>query len=237
MAQPSKTSQSAPERVQKHFQEQASSFDELYGTDTNEEAPLQRTLRPGLFRRRELAVSVVRSYDKPRVLDVGCGSGRIGEFVLEAGAGEYVGNDFSRPMLDLAEKRLERYGDKVRFVEGDFLDAELGGPYEVVIGLGLFDYLPDPERFARRMYELTRRGRDGRRQLPQVDVGEGAGPEGPLRVDQQLPDLQLHRARAPADVRRVRLPGGRRAEAGARRVPPQGRSVSRSPPSVVTPVC
>ena len=107
MAQPSKTSQSAPERVQRHFQEQASSFDELYGTDeTNEEAPLQRTLRPGLFRRRELAVSVVRSYDTPRVLDVGCGSGRIGEFLLEAGAGSYVGNDFSRPMLDLARKRL-----------------------------------------------------------------------------------------------------------------------------------
>ena len=159
MAQPSKTSQTAPERVQKHFQDQASSFDELYGTDeTNEEAPLQRTLRPGLFRRRELAVSVVRSYDDPRVLDVGCGSGRIGEFLLEAGAGSYVGNDFSRPMLDLAEKRLERYGDKVRFVEGDFLDAELGGPYEVVIGLGLFDYLPDPERFARRMHQLTAEG-------------------------------------------------------------------------------
>jgi len=159
MAQPSKTSQSAPERVQKHFQEQASSFDELYGTDeTNEEAPLQRTLRPGLFRRRELAVSVVRSYDSPSVLDVGCGSGRIGEFLLEAGAGSYVGNDFSRPMLDLAEKRLEHYGEKVRFVEGDFLDVDIEGRYEVVVALGLFDYLPDPERFARRMFQLTADG-------------------------------------------------------------------------------
>ena len=159
MAQPSKTSQSVPERVQKHFQEQASSFDELYGTEeTNEEAPLQRTLRPGLFRRRELAVSVVRSYDSPSVLDVGCGSGRIGEFLLEAGAGSYVGNDFSRPMLDLAEKRLERYGEKVRFVEGDFLDVDIDGRYDVVVALGLFDYLPDPERFARRMFQLTADG-------------------------------------------------------------------------------
>lgn len=103
-------------------------------------------------------MSVVRSYDKPRVLDVGCGSGRIGEFLLEAGAGSYVGNDFSRPMLDLAEKRLEPYGEKVRFVEGDFLDVELDGPYDVVIALGLFDYLPDPERFARRMHQLTADG-------------------------------------------------------------------------------
>ena len=61
-------------------------------------------------------------------------------------------------MLDLAEKRLDRYGEKVRFVEGDFLDVELEGPYDVVVALGLFDYLPDPERFARRMHQLTAEG-------------------------------------------------------------------------------
>lgn len=144
--------------MQRHFQEQASSFDELYGSETNEEAAVQRLLRPGLFRRRELAVSVVRSYASPRVLDVGCGSGRIGEFVLEAGAGEYVGNDFSRPMLELAERRLARFGDKVRLVEGDFLDVELDSRFEVILALGLFDYLPEPERFARRMWELCADG-------------------------------------------------------------------------------
>ncbi len=36
------------------------------------------------------------------MLDVGCGSGRIGEFVLEAGASHYVGVDFSEPMIELA---------------------------------------------------------------------------------------------------------------------------------------
>ena len=68
-----------------------------------------RTLRPGLFRRRQLAVETVQAYSSPKVLDVGCGSGRIGEFVLSAGAAHYVGVDFSEPMIDLARARLERF--------------------------------------------------------------------------------------------------------------------------------
>ena len=57
-------------------------FDDLY----EDERPLVRLLRPGLFRRRELAAETVAARRSPRVLDVGCGSGRIGEFVLDAGA-------------------------------------------------------------------------------------------------------------------------------------------------------
>ena len=54
------------------FEEHAHQFDDLY----EDERWLVRTLRPGLFRRRRLAVESVKAYDAPRVLDVGCGSGR-----------------------------------------------------------------------------------------------------------------------------------------------------------------
>ena len=97
---------------------------------------------------------MVKSYSDPRVLDVGCGSGRVGEFVLDAGASEYVGVDFADEMLDLARERLSRFGPRVMLVNGDFLEAPLEGKFDVILGLGLFDYLPEPERFARRMYEL-----------------------------------------------------------------------------------
>jgi len=142
------------ELVREHFQKKAFSFDRLY----DEEHPLQRVLRPGLARRMELAVSVVRKYENPRVLDVGCGSGRVGEAVLEAGTGEYVGLDFSRPMLDIAQERLRRFEPRVTLIEGDFLDEPLEAPFDVVIGLGLFDYVAEPHVFARRMYELCTDG-------------------------------------------------------------------------------
>ena len=88
------------------------------------------------------------------MLDVGCGSGRIAEAILDAGAARYVGIDLSPGMLELARERLARFGSKVELVHGDFLDAPLQGRFDVVVALGLFDYVPEPQLFARRMYEL-----------------------------------------------------------------------------------
>jgi SAM-dependent methyltransferase len=152
---PSTTSSSsdAP-RVRDHFRRKAWSFDHLY----DEEHVVQRTLRPGLYRRREFALDVVRSYDAPRILDVGCGSGRVGELALEAGSGEYVGVDFAETMLDLARERLDRFGDRVTLVQGDFRDVQLEGQFDVILALGLFDYIADASSLARRMREVSAPG-------------------------------------------------------------------------------
>jgi SAM-dependent methyltransferase len=144
------SSAAAPQRVRNRFRAKAQDFDDLY----EDERFLVRLLRPGLFRRRELAVDTVRSYSEPRVLDVGCGSGRIGELALEAGTSQYLGVDFSEPMIDLSRRRLERFGSRVELVCGDFLEVPIEGRFDVVLALGLFDYLPDAGRFARRMFEL-----------------------------------------------------------------------------------
>jgi SAM-dependent methyltransferase len=136
--------------VREHFREKASSFDALY----DEEHALQRTFRPGLLRRREFAIEVVRDYDKPRVLDVGGGSGRVGERALEAGAREYVDVDLAEEMLELARRHLARFGDKVKLVQGDFLTAPLDGRFDVILALGYFDYQDEAERHVRRMREL-----------------------------------------------------------------------------------
>jgi SAM-dependent methyltransferase len=137
------------ERVRDHFEEQAGAFDALY----NEDRFFQRAVRPGLSRRRELAVEVVREHGRPSVLDIGCGSGRVAEEVLAAGAASYVGVDFSGPMLELARQRLSRFEDKVQLVEGDYLTAPLEGSFDVVLALGFFDYIPNADEFTRRMSE------------------------------------------------------------------------------------
>jgi len=155
MVRPMHDSATAPERVRTRFEERAHQFDDLY----EDERWLVRTFRPGLFRRRQLAVDTVKSYATPRVLDVGCGSGRIGEFVLEqGGAAHYVGVDFSEPMIDLARARLRRFEAKTELIVDDFLTASLTGPFEVILAVGLFDYLPEPHLFARKMFDLTAPG-------------------------------------------------------------------------------
>ena len=78
----------------------------------------------------------------------------MGEHLLAAGAQRYVGIDFSAAMLDLARERLTSFGSRVELLQGDFLEAPLEGPFDVVVALGLFDYTPEPHRFSRRMAEL-----------------------------------------------------------------------------------
>lgn len=145
------TSSDTTGRVRDHFRKQAFSFDALY----DEEHALQRLLRPGLFNRRELALAVAREFDSPSVLDVGGGSGRIGEPILEQGASRYVDVDLSDTMLDLARERLSRFGEKVELVQADFLTADLGGPFDVALALGYYDYIEDAAAHTRRIGELT----------------------------------------------------------------------------------
>lgn len=137
-------------RVEGHFQRKAFSFDALY----DEEAWLSRRLRPGLSRRRELAVKTVTAFVNPSVLDIGCGSGRVGEYVLEAGAAEYVGIDLADQMLDLARDRLARFGDRVTLIRGDFIETPQAGSFDVILGLGLFDYVADAGAFTQRIGDL-----------------------------------------------------------------------------------
>ena len=61
-------------------------------------------------------------------------------------------------MLDLARRRLERFGDKVMLLQSDFLEAQIPGEYEVVLALGYFDYIEDAPRHAERMSGLCTAG-------------------------------------------------------------------------------
>ncbi len=139
------------QQVRNRFRSHAQQFDDLY----EDERPLVRLLRPGLFRRRQLAVDTVSALSQPHVLDVGCGSGRIGEFVLEAGAARYVGIDFAEPMIEMARARLARYDERVELIADDFLETSIQESFDVILALGLFDYLPEPEIFVRRMAALS----------------------------------------------------------------------------------
>jgi SAM-dependent methyltransferase len=144
----------APQQVRSRFRQKAQQFDDLY----DDERLSTRTLRAGLFRRRQLAIDTVRAYGQPGVLDVGCGSGRIGELAISAGASRYVGVDFSEPMIELARARLERFGPRAQLLIADFMTVPVEGPFEVILALGLFDYLPEPHRFSARMFELCAEG-------------------------------------------------------------------------------
>ena len=62
-------------------------------------------------------------------------------------------------MLELARQRLERFDDeRVTLIQGDFLRAPIPGSYDVILGLGYFDYIDDAPAHVRRMRELVAPG-------------------------------------------------------------------------------
>lgn len=128
--------------TQRYFDRYAVSVDRLYAGHRT-----RTVLRRGPLRGRDLAVSVVARQSAPDVLDLGCGPGRVGEAVLDSGANTYVGVDLSPHMIALARRRLDRFAT-VELLQGDFLDLDLPRTFDVVLALGLFDYLQEPARAA-----------------------------------------------------------------------------------------
>ena len=121
------------------------------------------------------------------MLDVGGGSARVGELMLDAGAARYVDVDLSDTMLDLARGRLERFQDKVEPSRATLLSAPLEGPFDIVLALGYFDYIEDAPAHIRRISELC--ARTAVASFPRWTWTERPIRKVPLQGDQPLPDL------------------------------------------------
>ena len=134
MVRPMNDSTTAPERVRSRFEDKARQFDDLY----EDERWLVRTFRPGLFRRRKLAVDTVAAYNAPRVLDVGCGPGTITvDLAGRVPHGQVTG-------IDAARAELEDRGVKIGNWRVDERDGKRFQVFFVVAPDGLCYYFHEP---------------------------------------------------------------------------------------------
>ena len=98
-----------------------------------------------------------RGLEPQKVLDMGCGTGNITEYLLAKGL-DVVGLDGSKDMLKVAQAKLP----EVIFVEADFRDFALEQEFDLVVSV--FDSLnnllspADFERCLKRMYAHLRFG-------------------------------------------------------------------------------
>jgi trans-aconitate 2-methyltransferase len=90
------------------------------------------------------------------VLDVGCGTGRVTEALLElVPDGRVLAIDASQEMVDLASRRL---GDRARVWREDVLDLALDEPIDAIVSTATLHWVPDHDRLWRRFAEALRRG-------------------------------------------------------------------------------
>jgi len=98
-----------------------------------------------------------------RVADVGCGTGRVTEQLLELlPDGSVIAIDRSANMIDEARAYLEsRYPGKVTFLQRDLLDLsrdDVGEPVDVVFSTATFHWIRDHDRLFRNLYAVLRPG-------------------------------------------------------------------------------
>lgn len=89
-----------------------------------------------------------------RVLDAGCGSGRVTELLLER-AGEVVACDQAPSMVAAARERL---GDRAEVFQADLAHLVLDEPVHAVFSNAVFHWVPDHDALFRRLYAALKPG-------------------------------------------------------------------------------
>jgi trans-aconitate 2-methyltransferase len=94
------------------------------------------------------------------VLDAGCGSGRVTEQLLERlPDGRVIAADAAPSMLAESRRRLDRFGDRVSFVECDLgRPLPLDGPVDAVFSTATFHWVPDHDALFANLAAVLRPG-------------------------------------------------------------------------------
>jgi trans-aconitate 2-methyltransferase len=95
-----------------------------------------------------------------RVLDAGCGSGRVTEALAERlPNGHVVALDASPAMLDEARRRLARFGDRVAYVQADLgRPLPIEGNVDAILSTATFHWVPDHDALFRNLAAVVRPG-------------------------------------------------------------------------------
>lgn len=136
----------------------AQEFDTFYRKEKDAlRRVVDKVLRKNMAERFALTLRECRNVDGKKILDVGCGSGRVAIQLARRGANA-TGIDFSENMLQMANVMAEKLEVKnnCQFIHDDFLNHVFIEKFDISIALGFFDYTKDPAQYLRKMSLLTR---------------------------------------------------------------------------------
>lgn len=146
-------------KVKDYFERMAHDFDSIYsGRKSSFMQWLDKVFRKDMYERYRLSIEECGGDDIQSVLDIGCGSGRFC-LPLAKDKARIVGIDFSAPMLEIARRQAQEAGvaERCDFREGDFMQMNLEGPFDAILGIGLFDYIREPHGFLAKIRGLLNR--------------------------------------------------------------------------------
>ena len=145
-------------RQNDYWDKEVAAFDAIYSHDKGFLGNLaDRSLRWDMYKRFEYTMANSEPIEGRTFLDVGCGTGRYSLEYARRKARLVVGLDISTEMVKTCALRARSLGfaDCTRFIHGHLLAFEPNEPFDVTIGIGLFDYIKDPLPVVRRMAQIS----------------------------------------------------------------------------------
>ena len=142
-----------------YWNKTASSFDSIYTGEGRSGLLrlLDHSLRKDMYQRFDWVMERAGDVKGRSICDIGCGSGRFVTEFAKRHAGRVVGVDPADEMLQLARELVRRDGTApvCDFVQADVLNFTPSESFDLVIAIGLWDYIPDPLERLRRIRAIT----------------------------------------------------------------------------------
>src|SRR5438132_11045985 len=141
-----------------YWNSEVAAFDAIYSHRKSRfENWLDQTFRWDMYARFDYTMAHGEPIAGRTLLYVGCGTGRYAIEFARRGAREVVGIDISEEMIRDSEKRATaaNVADRCKFVRSDLSSYEPVAQFDICIGIGLFDYIPEPLRVLSKMRSVV----------------------------------------------------------------------------------
>jgi len=148
-------------RVGRTFEREACGFDAIYtGRKGFVGRAWDKLTRKNIHERFDFTFRELGPIDGKTVFDAGCGPGHYCVEFARRGASKVVGADLAENMLAIARQNSVEAGVAVRceFIHSDILDINTPEPFDYVIAMGFFDYIPDPQSVLNHLAKFTKSG-------------------------------------------------------------------------------
>ncbi len=106
-------------------------------------------------RRSQMLAETTDLKSGKKSLEIGCGTGMFTETFASTGA-EIIAVDISSPLLEKAKNRIN-WGDNVQFIEKNFEDCEVNGPFDIILGSSILHHL-EVERSLSKIFNMLKPG-------------------------------------------------------------------------------
>ena len=138
-------------KVGEYFEDIAADFDSYYEQPNGLISKMinARLRKPGLIKRMRIALELIDPCPGKRILDVGCGSGKLVVECAKRGA-EIYGIDISKNMIRIAKMFCKKNSVEAELLVGDVLKGLPEG-FDFSVALGVLEYFDDPATALEKM--------------------------------------------------------------------------------------